>query len=199
MTAVPDGGAPRWAVLWLYGADAVGKSAVGWEAYSQLAEAGELVAYVDTDYLGFCTPAPADQAELVARNLAGIWAGFAAAGVRLLVVSGILVGDEDRDRFEQAIPEAGFTFCRLTARADTVRERIELRREVEVRTRGGELSAEVRAELEAYGERSVAFAELLERIGLESFAVATDGRAPAEIARDLVTRWGSGGTTSPIR
>ena len=28
----------RVAVLWLYGADAVGKSAVGWEAYTQLAE-----------------------------------------------------------------------------------------------------------------------------------------------------------------
>ena len=196
---VPDGPARRFAVLWLYGADAVGKSAVGWQVYTLLADAGEPVAHVDTDYLGFCTPAPADQAELVARNLAGVWEGFAATGARLLVVSGIVVTPEDRDRFEQAIPEAGFTFCRLTARADTVRSRIVLRREVEERTRGRELAAEVRTELEAYGERSVAFAELLERIGLESFAVATDGRAPAEIARDLVTRWGSGGTTSPIR
>lgn len=42
------------AVLWLYGADAVGTSAVGWEVYSLLADAGEAVAYVDTDYLGFC-------------------------------------------------------------------------------------------------------------------------------------------------
>ena len=40
-----------------------------------------------------------------------------------------------------------------------------------------------------YGERSVAFAELLERIGLEAFAVATDDRAPAEIAREVVARW----------
>ena len=31
-----------------------GSPAVGWEAYSLLAEAGEAVAYVDTDYLGFC-------------------------------------------------------------------------------------------------------------------------------------------------
>ena len=179
----------RAAVLWLYGADAVGKSAVGWEAYTQLAEAGEPVAYVDTDYLGFCTPAPADQIELVARNLGAVWAGFAATGVRLLVVSGIVVTAEDRDRFERAIPEAGFTLCRLTARADTVRARIVLRHEVEERTRGGELSAEVRAELGAYGERSVAFAELLERIGLEAFAAATDDRAPAEIARGVVARW----------
>ena len=186
---VSDGRAPHPAVLWLYGADAVGKSAVGWEVYSQLAEAGESVAYVDTDYLGFCTPAPADQAELVARNLAGVWAGFAGAGVRLLVVSGIVVTPADRARFEQAIPEAEFTFCRLTAREDTVRARIVLRRDVEERTRGRELSAEVRAELEAYGERSVAFAELLGRIGLEELAVATDDRAPAEIARGMVDRW----------
>lgn len=196
---VPDGRAPRGAVLWLYGADAVGKSAVGWEAYTQLAEAGEPVAYVDTDYLGFCTPAPADQAELVAQNLTGVWAGFAATGVRLLVVSGIVVTLQDRDRFQQAIPRAEFTFCRLTARADTVRARIVLRREVEERTRGGELSAEVRAELDAYGERSIAFAELLERIGLEAFGVATDDRAPAEIARDVVARWRPGGTTPPLR
>jgi hypothetical protein len=184
-----DGGAPNSAVLWLYGADAAGKSAVGWEAYTQLAEATERVAYVDTDHLGFCTPAPADQAALVARNLGAVWAGFAAAGIRLLVVSGIVVTPADRDRFTQAIPEAGFTFCRLTARADTVRSRIVLRREVEERTRGGELSAEVRAELEAYGERSVAFAELLERVGLEAFAVTTDDRSPAEIAREVLDRW----------
>jgi hypothetical protein len=176
-------------VLWLYGADAVGKSAVGWEAYTLLAEVGEAVAYVDTDYLGFCSTAPADRTELVARNLGAVWAGFAATGVRLLVVSGIVVTSDDRDRFERAIPQAELTFCRLTARADTVRARIVLRREVEERTRGGELSAEVRAELEGYGERSVAFAELLERTGFGDLAVPTDDRAPAEIAREVVDRW----------
>jgi hypothetical protein len=185
-------------VLWLYGADAVGKSAVGWEAYAILAQAAEggagegprePVAYVDTDYLGFCAPAPADQGALVARNLAAVWEGFAATGARRLVVSGIVVTAEDRARFEQAIPEARFTFCRLTARPDTVRARILLRREVEEGTRGGELSVEVRAELAAYGERSVAFAELLERLALEDFAVSTDDRLPADIAGEVVARW----------
>ena len=189
-------------VLWLYGADAVGKSAVGWEAYDILAraaeaEAGDPVAYVDTDYLGFCTPAPDDQAELVAHNLGAVWAGFAAAGVRVLVVSGIVVTVDDRARFEQAIPEARFTFCRLTARPSTVRARILLRREVEELTRGGELSADVRAELEAYGERSVAFAQLLQRLGWEDFAVVTDDRAPAVIAEEVVDRWRAQGHGSP--
>ena len=40
-----------------------------------------------------------------------------------------------------------------------------------------------------YGEGSVAFAELLERTGFEDLAVATDDRAPAEIAREVVGRW----------
>ena len=206
---VPDGRARRFAVLWLYGADAVGKSAVGWQVYTLLADAGEPVAHVDTDYLGFCTPAPDDQAELVARNLAGVWDGFAATGARLLVVSGIVVTPEDRDRFEQAIPEAGFTFCRLTARADTVRSRIVLRREVEELTRCRELAAEVRAELEACGERSVAFAEQLERIGLEAFAVATEGGPVVDLHQQVVllveatahrrrspARYSTGGATS---
>ena len=192
-------------VLWLYGADAVGKSAVGWEAYAILAQAaaaggaaGEPVAYVDTDYLGFCAPAPADQGALVAHNLAAVWAGFAAAGVRRLVVSGIVVTVEDRARFEQAIPGATFTFCRLTARADTVRARILLRREVEERSRGSELSAEARAELGAYGDRSVAFAELLKRPGWEDFAVATDDRAPAVIAEEVVDRWRAQDRGAPV-
>jgi adenylylsulfate kinase-like enzyme len=41
-------------VLWLYGADAPGKSTIGWEAYSLLAERGARVAYLDTDALSFC-------------------------------------------------------------------------------------------------------------------------------------------------
>ncbi len=182
-------------VLWLYGADAVGKSAVGWEVYTRLAGetedggAGEPVAYLDTDYLGFCSPAPADQAGLVAANLTAVWAGFAAAGARRLVVSGIMVTAEDRDRFARTVPGAWVTFCRLTARPETVRDRIVLRREVEEATRGSELSAEVRTELEAYGERSVGFAELLERLALEDFAVATDDGTPAEIARTVIARW----------
>ena len=44
-------------VLWLYGADAVGKTTVAWEIYSVLTDGGVPAAYVDTDYLGFCSTA----------------------------------------------------------------------------------------------------------------------------------------------
>ena len=91
-------------ILWLYGADAVGKSTVAWEIYDHLASQGVPAAYVDTDYLGFCSPLPSDEpSELVAANLRSMWTNFAAAGARCLIVSGIVVTPEQRQTFEQAI------------------------------------------------------------------------------------------------
>ena len=60
-------------VLWFYGADAVGKSTIGWEAYSVLSDQHAHVAYVDTDYLSFCHPAPDNVTEVVADNLQAVW------------------------------------------------------------------------------------------------------------------------------
>jgi hypothetical protein len=66
--------------LWLHGTDAAGKSTVGWEIYSRLTDSGHAAAYVDIDFLGFCTPQPGgDPTWLVERNLAATWAMFAEA------------------------------------------------------------------------------------------------------------------------
>lgn len=71
-------------VLWFYGADAVGKSSVGWEAFSILTSHGVPTAYVDTDYLAFCNPQFGDQARLVELNLTSMWPHYAQAGARCL-------------------------------------------------------------------------------------------------------------------
>lgn len=175
-------------VLWFYGADAVGKSTVGWEAYTLLVDRGTSVAYVDTDYLSFCHPAPDDPAAVVAENLAAVWCVYAARGIDHLVVSGIVVTAGDRDRFDASIPSAGFTYCRLTASDETVRRRIIARREAEAATRGSTVDAELREELVAYGDRSVDFAALLERVALEDFTLSTDARTPREIADEAIRR-----------
>lgn len=148
--------APR--VLWYFGADAVGKSVVGWEAYRQLVDRGTAAAYVDTDYLGFCHPRPDDPAELVAGNLAAVWAGFQRAGAEVLVVSGILVTPLHRSLFESALAASQFTACLLTARPETIAERILRRRQVEAEQQGGALNDEVISDLQAYGRRSARFA-----------------------------------------
>ena len=176
-------------VLWFYGADAVGKSTIGWEAYTLLTQQPGQVAYLDTDYLGFCHPAPSNPAEVVADNLRAIWAVYHARGVNTLVVSGIVVTAADRDLFTAAIPTAEFTFCRLTAAPETVRVRIVARREAEAATRGSQLDAQTRAELTEYGQRSVEFAELVERFALEDFTLATDEAAPHTLAAEAVDRF----------
>ena len=180
-------GRPR--VLWFYGADAVGKSTIGWEAYTLLTHQPGQVAYLDTDYLGFCHPAPSNPAALVADNLRAIWAVYHARGVNTLVVSGIVVTAEDRDLLTAAIPAVEFTFCRLTAAPETVRQRIVARREAEAATQNSTIDVQTRTELAEYGQRSVEFAELLERFALEDFTLATDEAAPHTLAAQAVDRF----------
>ena len=107
----------------------------------------------------------------------------------LLVVRGDGLSEEILVRRTASIPNAQFVFCRLTATPETVRRRILARREAEAATQNTVLSAETRAELEEYGQRSVGFAELLARLGLEDFTLSTDERTPAELAADAVTRF----------
>ena len=45
-------------LLWLSGPPGCGKTAVGWETFSRLSDAGVEVGYVDIDQLGICFPEP---------------------------------------------------------------------------------------------------------------------------------------------
>ncbi|WP_114558261.1 AAA family ATPase [Desertihabitans aurantiacus] len=188
-TSTPPTNSPAARVLWFFGTDAVGKSTVAWEAYSALTGLGAHVAHLDTDYLSFCHPAPPEPASVVAANLSAVWSVYRSLGVDHLVISGIVVTPADRDRFCRAIPEAHFTFCRLTAAPATIRRRIFARRDAEAHTQGRRLSPSVHAELEEYSERSAGFAELLDRTALEDFTLATDDRSPVELATEGVTRF----------
>jgi hypothetical protein len=177
-------------VLWLYGADAVGKSTVGWAAYRRLVDHGVPAAYLDTDYLGFCTPQFADRARLVELNLAATWPNFAVAGAECLVVSGIVVTAEQRDRFERAVVGGRLTLCRLHAQPATIRSRILSRARVEAESAGAELSDAVLTGLHEYGDRSVAFAEALAADDISDLVLHTDRATPAQLA-EAALRHGS--------
>jgi hypothetical protein len=169
-------------ILWFYGADAVGKSATGWEAYRRLQDQGVGVAYVDTDYLDFCTPQFEDRARLVELNLAATWPNFAAAGARCLVVSGILVSAEHRARYERTVPDGKMTVCRLHARPETIRSRILGRARAEAESRGEELSDAVVQGLHEYADRSVSFSERLAAEDISDLVLDTDRATPASLA-----------------
>jgi adenylylsulfate kinase-like enzyme len=65
-------------VLWVCGPPGVGKTAVGWEIFSQLTQAGIEAGYADADQLGMCYPEPASDPgryRIQARNLAAVTEG----------------------------------------------------------------------------------------------------------------------------
>ena len=87
MTGASPPGLTSVPVLWLYGADAVGKTTVAWSIYERLTGEGVPMAFVDTDYLGFCQPGFEDgPARLVELNLGAMWANFRQAGARALAI-----------------------------------------------------------------------------------------------------------------
>jgi hypothetical protein len=174
--------------IWFYGADAVGKSVVGWEAYSQLVARGLPTAYIDTDYLGFCDPRPDDPSSLVAANLAAMWDNYVEHGVRHLVISGILVTPQQRSLFADTLTNCSFSTVLLQAQPATIRGRIVRRREVEAAEQQTQLSDSALRELHDYGDRSARFAELLEAGGFSDLSIRTDDATPGQIAAEALDR-----------
>jgi hypothetical protein len=177
-------------ILWLYGADAVGKSTIAWEIYTCLTSRSVPTAHIDTDYLGFCSPQFSDRARLVELNVAAMWPNFAAAGARCLIVSGIVISAAHRKRFEAAIPDGQLTLCRLRADPETIRARIVRRAQGEAGCSGRVLSASALEGLRAYGDRSVAFAAKLEAEDIADLVIDTDLGTPPELARSILERGG---------
>ncbi|WP_203785162.1 hypothetical protein [Paractinoplanes rishiriensis] len=163
-------------MVWLCGADAAGKSTVGWEIYDRITGSGGTAAYLDVDYLGFCTPQPGgDPTWLVERNLAAMWATFAEAGV--------VVTRQQWQRYAAAVPDARAILCRLRVTPQTQADRI-LRRGVLEAGDGG-TNDEMLAGLDAYAQRSAQFAAKLEADDFADFAVDTDG-VPIKVVADRV-------------
>ena len=75
------------------------------------ATAGADPAYIDVDQLGMCFPPLGDDPErhmLKARNVAALRANFAAAGARILVVSGVVDVQHGEDIDELGGPQATY-------------------------------------------------------------------------------------------
>jgi adenylylsulfate kinase-like enzyme len=116
-------------VLWLCGPPGVGKTAVGWQIYSELVESGVQTGYVDIDQLGMCYPETASDPgrhRMNARNLEGVIAGYRAAGARCVVVSGVVDTHYGVHRYE--LRHLSLTVCRLRAGEEELTRRFVGRR-----------------------------------------------------------------------
>jgi broad-specificity NMP kinase len=108
-------------VFWLCGAPGAGKSVAAWGLFEELAAAGRPVAYVDIDQLGMLYPAAEDDPErhlLKCAALDALVPGYAAAGARVLVVSGVV------DTRPVLTSNADLTLCLLSPDPGALRERV---------------------------------------------------------------------------
>jgi predicted kinase len=123
-------GASVYRALILTGIAGVGKTTVADAVGGILSTAGCTTAVVDTDMLAQFGPAPPGwpaggfHDELKCINLAAVWANFRAAGARVIVVAAGIDSAALRARYAASLADCEVRVVRLTAGADTVRQRL---------------------------------------------------------------------------
>jgi adenylylsulfate kinase-like enzyme len=112
-------------VLLITGPVGVGKSTIALEVSNLLERVGTSHAVVDLDALGWAYSSPPDDpynTRLALRNLAAVWANYAAIGVERLVIAYVVETHAELDAYREAIPGAELTIVRLRAASETLRE-----------------------------------------------------------------------------
>jgi DNA polymerase III delta prime subunit len=173
------GGPTTVPVLLITGPVGVGKTTTAMRAGDLLAGANRPHAVVDFDGLASCYPPPADDpynSRLAFRNLAAVWANYAAAGAERLIIARVIEARHELEHYRRAVPGADITVVRLRASDETLRERV-LGRRVTTGPRA------VR--------RALALARLMDERRLEHHLVETSGRSVAEVAKEVLrqARW----------
>ncbi|QFZ19994.1 nucleoside/nucleotide kinase family protein [Saccharothrix syringae] len=165
-------------LLLIGGGAGVGKTSVGWEVSALLRAAGTAHCFVEGDFLDQVHPAPPGDPHRTAiteRNLASVWANYAALGQsRLIYTNTVSVLEEPMIRRAMgAGPPVRVTSVLLTAGEATVRERLAGR--------------EVGSQFEPHVTRGLAAAGRLAREApAHTVRVPTDGRSVVRVAERVV-------------
>jgi hypothetical protein len=182
-------------VLLLCGPAGVGKSTIGFPLYQRCLRAGLTAGYVDLDQIGFLRPGPDGDPgghQLRARNLAAMWAVYRAAGASHLVASGPVESQAALRLYQDALPGASITVCRLHAAPE------ELRQRVMTRWAGGSwpqpgdpLRGQPASHLSRVADQAIAHDQVLEQAGLDAVRIDTTGHSVTEAAGLIaaVTGW----------
>jgi len=152
-----------------------GKTTVMAEASDILAANRIAHAAIDLDALAI-VHAPAVPDDLLYRNLGAVWGNYASAGVGTLLLAYAVDNKAVLNRVQETLPGAEVVVCRLRAPLETMQHRVRLREPGFLQQ---QFVARV-AELET----------LLDRAGVEDFAIDNAGRSVTEVAREMLKRAG---------
>jgi hypothetical protein len=157
----------------------VGKTTTAHEVGGRLRRAGVPHAVVDLDALAGSYPPPPDDpfnSGMAFRNLAAVWANYAAGGAERLVVAYVFETRGELEWLRGAVPGAEIAVVRLRASDAALRARV-----------GGRDRGESR---ERHLRRAVELARLMDERAIEEHLVETDGRAVEEVAAEVIERVG---------
>lgn len=155
----------------------VGKTSVAFAISRILNKCGIPHAVIDLDYLREVFPRPKDDpfhSALGFRNLAAIWENFKKAGVSRLLIPNVTEDRSDVNGIRAAIPNADIQVVLLTAKIETIHDRLKSREHGE--------------SLERHLNRAVVLSENLERAGVEDYVVSTDGKTTEVIAAEILEK-----------
>ncbi|MFC9086030.1 hypothetical protein [Nocardiopsis dassonvillei] len=176
-----DAGTGRQRLLLIGGGSGTGKTTVGWEVSVILQRRGIAHCVLEGDYMDQVHPAPPGDPHrggITERNVAAVWANYAALGHRRLVYTNtVSVLEEDMLRRAMGGGDIGVTRILLTAGEATVRARLAVR--------------ETGSQLLPHVERSLRAAVRLDaEAPAGTVRVATDGRTVEEVAARVVAATG---------
>jgi len=167
-----------------------GKTTVGEEIAELLRLAGEPHAFVDLDALREQWPPPEDDPwnfRLTVANLAAIAVNLDLAGVRSLVLSGVVESRQEIEAYERAIGGGDLVVARVVAPPNVIEARLHARHQSW--DSGG---------LAWHLARAPILSSQLDKSALESFTVANVGD-PRDAARIALAHlgWTEDGTPPP--
>ncbi|MET9222546.1 hypothetical protein ABZX65_27835 [Streptomyces sp. NPDC003300] len=168
-------------VLLIGGRSGVGKSTVAWEVSELLREADVAHCVIEGDLMGQVHPAPPDdprRSAITERNLAAVWANFAALGHRRLIYTNT-VSVLEHDMFVRALGGGPPRVVRVLLTADDATARTRLAR----RETGSQLAPHI-------SRSDVMARHLAEHAPQDTVRIATDGRSVVDIAREVVAATG---------
>jgi hypothetical protein len=163
-------------VIILSGSMGCGKTTILGEASDVLATHHIAHACIDLDAIGAVLIAEDLAADLVQRNLAGIYANFISAGVSHVLLAEAVENRRDLDNLRGAMPEAEIVVCRLTAGLATMKGRLRVRE-----------PGMTQAKLVA---RACELQQVLDAAQVEDFTVVNDDRSVTAVALEVLERAG---------